>query len=128
MAIACIHYRKGEKSQAWEAFEKAASAGAKEALVYAVWARLLVKDGERPQALTALSKGIAKMPESDFLKTLRARVANKKQIDVKQFPQTYYQFWPEELRRQYVMRGRKGGPMMGQQAQPRPNARSLRRR
>ncbi len=125
--IACIHYRRGRKDEAWAAFKKAANTGSKESIIYAIWAKLLVKDGKRKEALEALVLGLDAQPESRFLQDLKRRVANKKPIDVKQFPQTYYQFWPEEYARQMVMRGRRGGPIQ-QPQMPRIGAKQTRRR
>ena len=128
-AIGCIHWRRDRREKAWEAFEKAASTAPKEAIVYAMWAQLLVKAGERNEAVAVLARGLEAMPDSDFLKGLHKRVANKKKVDVKSFPQTYYQFWPEEFAKAYVMRGRRGGPMPGQApAQPRFGGRAAPRR
>ncbi|MFT4622891.1 MAG: tetratricopeptide (TPR) repeat protein [Myxococcota bacterium] len=127
-AIACIHWRRDRRDDAWAAFEKAASAGSKEAIVYAMWAQLLVKAGKRNEAVSVLARGLEVLPESDFLKGLSKRVANKKSIDVKRFPQTYYQFWPEEFAKSYVMRGRRDGGMAGQRVQPRFGGRAAPRR
>ena len=129
LAIGCIHVRRDRLPEAWKAFEKAASAQSKEAVIYAIWAQRLVKAGERNEAASVIAKGLEAMPESDFLKGLQKRVANKKKLDTNQFPQSYFQFWPEEFARQYVMRGRKGGPHPGQQApQPRFGGRAAPRR
>ena len=125
--IACIHYRRDRKDEAWAAFKKAANTGSKESIIFAIWAKLLVKDGLRKEALDAIVLGLDAQPDSHLLKDLKRRVANKKAIDVKQFPQSYYQFWPEDYARQMVMRGRRGGPLQEQQM-PRIGAKQTRRR
>jgi len=129
VCIGAIHHRKGRKEQAYESLASAAKVAPKESVVYLVWATLLTRDGKRTEALQALDGGLKAMPDSEHLKNLRNRVANKKKIDTKQFPQTWYQFFPEELAQQQLMRGRKRGPGPGQAAQqPRMSARQTRRR
>ena len=106
VCIGCVHYRKGRKEQAWEAFEKAASASSKEVVIYGIWAHLLVKDGKRTEALEAVSKGLKAQPESQALKDLKQRIANKKKVNAKAFGEVWFQFFPEELRQQALVRGR----------------------
>jgi len=126
-AIGCVHYRRGRKEEAWKAFDKAASVGAKEIIVYAIWAKLLIKDGKHKDALTAVRKGEKAMPDNALMKDLVHRVANKKGVDTKKLPDSYLQFWPEEYAKQMVMRGRRGGPAVQQPTQ-RIGAKQLRRR
>lgn len=111
VALAAIHHRRDEHVKAWEHLEKAAKAQAKESMVYVVWAVLAVRAGERDRALRVLARAVAKLPESRVLADLQGRVANKKKIDVKQLPQTWYHFFPEDLAKQVMVRGRKGGPV-----------------
>lgn len=124
--IGCIHYRKGDKDKAWEEFENAAAAQEKEAIIYAVWATLAVRAGDRERALKAMAKGLEAMPDSDFLKGLQKTIANKKKINVKRFPDAWYQFFPEDMVRQQMMRGRKDGQSLLQQQvqQVRPGAKA----
>jgi tetratricopeptide (TPR) repeat protein len=110
LALACIHSRRSEHVQAWEHLEKAASAQRKEVMIYVVWAVLAVRHQERERALKALAKGLASLPGSKTLTDLQSRIANKKKVDVKQLPQAWYQFFPEDLAKQLMVRGRKGGP------------------
>lgn len=126
VSIGCIHYRKGDKDKAWEEFEAAAGASEKEAIIYAVWATLAVRSGDRDRALKALSKGLEANPESDFLKNLKKTVANKKKINTKRFPDAWYQFFPEDMVRQQMMRGRRDGQGLMQQQiqQARPGAKA----
>ena len=126
-AIGCVHYRRGRKEEAWKSFDKAASVGAKEVIVYAIWAKLLIKDGKHKDALAAVRKGQKAMPGNGLMKEIVHRVANKKGIDPKKLPESYLQFWPEEYAKQMVMRGRRGGPMVKQPTM-RIGAKQLRRR
>jgi predicted Zn-dependent protease len=120
LAIGCIHWRRDRRKEAWAAFEKAASNGSKEAIVWAIWAERLVKAGKRNEAVAVVAKGLEAVPKSDFLKALKKRIANKKKLDNKMFPDAYFQFWPEEFAKHYVMRGRRGGPLQGNQQAPQP--------
>ncbi len=126
--IAAIHHRRGDLPGCWEHLEKAASASPKEVIIYLVWATLLVRGGDRSAALAALSKGLVAQPDSEHLKNLKKRVANKKKIDSGQFPETWYQFFPEDLAKKMVMRGRRGQAMAGAVPQPRFKARQAPRR
>lgn len=128
--IGCIHWRKGRKEEAYASFEKAASSGPKEALLYLVWSTLLVRDGKRPEALKVMEDALQLLPDSGLLKNQKGAIANKKKINTKSFPQTWYQFFPEEMAQQMMMRGRKGGPHPGTPAMPtqRHGARSAPRR
>jgi tetratricopeptide (TPR) repeat protein len=129
VCIACIHYRRGRPDDAWKSFEAAIGVSPKEAIVWTIWANLLLRDNKRSEALAVLGRGVEAAPESALLKTLKTRVANKKKLDVKTFPESYYQFWPEDYARQALMRGRRSGPGPGQQPPvARPGARALRRR
>ncbi|TVQ90945.1 MAG: hypothetical protein EA397_10635 [Deltaproteobacteria bacterium] len=110
VALAAIHHRRGEPDKAWPHFEKAAKASSKEALVYVVWAVVATRNKDRDRALKAVNQGLAKIPGSKVLSDLQSRIANKKKIDVRQLPQTWYHFFPEDLAKQMLVRGRKGGP------------------
>ncbi len=124
--IGCIHYRQNRRDKAWEEFEAAAGVQPKEAIVYAVWATLAVRAGERDRALKALKLGLEAMPDSDFLKNLQKTVANKKKIQTKGFPDSWYQFFPEEMVRQQMMRGRRDGQHPSQQVQQaKPGAKAI---
>jgi uncharacterized protein HemY len=129
VCIAAIHHRRGEADKAWEHLELAAAAGSKEVMVYLVWATLLVRAGKRTEALEVLTRGLKEQPDSRHLQNLKKRIANKKKVDIKQFPDTWYQFFPEDMARQMVMRGRRGGAgPLGAVEQPRIGARRAPRR
>jgi tetratricopeptide (TPR) repeat protein len=130
ICVGAIHYRRGRKEQAWEALEKAQNADSKELMGHLVHAVLRAKSGDRDGALAAIATGLEALPDHAQLVQLRNRVANKKKIDVKQLPQTWYQFFPEDLQKQMLVRGRKGGPHPNapQMPQQRIGARSAPRR
>lgn len=130
ICIGCIHYRKGDKDKAWESLGKAVDADSKEVMTHVVLAVLRAKSDQRDEALTAVAAGLQALPDNAVLKKLQHTIANKKKIDIKQLPQTWYQFFPEDMAKQMVVRGRKGPPPPGapQVPQPRHGARSAPRR
>jgi tetratricopeptide (TPR) repeat protein len=107
--IACIHYRRDEKAKTWEYLKKAVDAAPKEAILRMVFATLLHREGKRDEALAILSSGLKESPDNKPLLELQATIANKRKIDTKQFPQTWYQFFPEDMANQAVMKGRRDG-------------------
>lgn len=121
LALGAIHWRQGRKSEAWKSFEEAANAGPKESLVYCVWATLLAREGLRKEALAAVSKGLGHQPTSQTLKDLQARIANDRKIDPKAFGEAWFQYFPEDLAKEMVMRGRRApGPLPQQVQAPQP--------
>ena len=117
-SIGCIHWRKGDKETAYSTLSDAADAAGNEALVYLIWATLLTRDGDRKRALEVLDQGLKAMPDSEYLKNLHKVVANKKKVNTKVFPQTWYQFFPEEMAQQMMMRGRRDGQVPGMPQAP----------
>ena len=129
VAIGCIHHRKGRKDEAWKAFKEAAGSGGKEVIVYLVWATLLTRAGLRSEALEVVNNGMVVLPDNELLKKLKNNIANKRKIQVSQFPESWYQFFPEDYATQHVMRGRKGAlPAHMQVPQPKMRGSAFRKR
>jgi len=126
LCIGLIHYRKGDKDKAYEEFANAAKSASTEPMVYAVWVTLLMRDGKRKEALEALANAKADMPKNDLIKQLHNTVANKKKINPKTFPQTWYQFFPEDMLKKHMLQGRQ--QQMAQMQQPRFGGRAAPRR
>lgn len=124
MMIGCIHYRKGSKPQAWESFSRAARTSRKETIIYLVWATLLERSNDRTKALEVLNQGLEAQPDSNKLKELKKRIANKKKIQTKTFGEQWFQFFPEDAAKQMIARG----PQAGMVPQPRIGARGAPRR
>jgi tetratricopeptide (TPR) repeat protein len=97
VALGCIFYRRGDKAKAYEFLERAASTSSKDATVYIVWAMLAHRAGDDPRALTVLGKGLAQMPGQETLVFMQGRIANGKKLDTKDLPQSWYQFFPDDL-------------------------------
>lgn len=127
VCIGAIHYRKGDREKAWEELSAAVGTAPKEAIVYVVFANLLLRAGDRTRALAILDQGLKSLPDSELLQRLHKDVANKRKIKPESFPETWYQFFPEDLLKSHLVRGRKGGQPMPMQ-QPRFGARMAPRR
>lgn len=136
-AIGCVHYRKGRYDKAWEAFEAAQKVGSKEAMVYVVHATLLTRRDDREGALKVLSEGLERIEGSKLLKTLKTNIANKKKLDTSDYPESWYQFFPEDAQQMMNMRGRRGshpggvapgGRYQGPPPQPKQRGKMARRR
>lgn len=120
ICIGAIRHRKGDKEAAWAAFGKAVEADPKESMAYLVHAVLKANSGDREGALKVLGDGLGALPEQAALTKLQHTIANKKKIDVKQLPQTWYNFFPEDAVRPMLVRGRKGPPPPGVPVPPQP--------
>lgn len=128
MCIALIHHRRGDAAAAEDHFVKARKAAPKEAMVYLVPAVVSARGGDRDAALTVLAEGL-KVQDSQLLKDVQNKIQNKKRVDVSKLPQTWYQFFPEDLRAQYMRQMRMQGPRPGQGfPQPRVGKRARRGR
>lgn len=123
VCIGAIHHRRGRKEKAYESFEAAAKASSKEVIIYGVWAVLLMKDGKRSEALSVLAQGLKAQPDSQVLKDLQAKIANKKKVQApKMFGEAWMQFFPEEMAQQMMLRGQRGvmqAPRLGARHAPR---------
>ncbi|MFK7930499.1 MAG: tetratricopeptide repeat protein, partial [Myxococcota bacterium] len=108
--LGAIAHREGDHAKCWDHLDKAAKASAKEPMVYILHAVLAVRTDDRDRAMTALSTGMEKAPASNALKALHKTIANKKRIQTKKLPESWFHFFPEDLMKQMMVRGRKGGP------------------
>jgi hypothetical protein len=129
--LGCIDYRNGNKDGAWKNFAAATAATTNDPMLYVVRATLLARDGLRAEALAAVSEGLGNLPDSQVLRDLKNKIANKQKIDIKAFGEGWFQYFPEELVAQMSMRGTRGGPspLFGKlPQQPRPGARHAPRR
>jgi len=127
VCIGGIHSRKGDKPAAWKSFENATSIARKETMIYIVWATLLERSNDRTKALEVVKRGLEAQPDSAKLKELQKRLANKKKIQTKAFGDQWFQFFPEDMAKQMMMRGTRGQPPQ-QVVQPRIGARGAPRR
>jgi tetratricopeptide (TPR) repeat protein len=119
-AIGCIHWRRGRKDEAIKAFTAAVSASSKEPMVYVLLGVLLYEGGSASEAAAALGKGLAAVPGNATLGRLHKVVSNKGKIDRSKLPETWLQFWPEDLHRQMLTTGRRAGPDPRMPSVPQP--------
>lgn len=124
--IGAIHARKGAYDQAWEELESASKLAPKELVLYLVYVNLLLKAGERNKALEVLGRGLENLPDNELLQQLQKDVANKRKVRTDRYPETWYQFFPEDLLKSHLVRGRRGPQPPG--PQPRIGARMAPRR
>jgi predicted Zn-dependent protease len=117
--IGAIHWRKGEKGKAFEALRRAQTVTPKDPMIAFVRATLLLRDDRRDEALRALADARGKIPENKLIADLQAKVANKQKIDPKIFGETWYQYFPEDLAKEMLTRGRRT-PVPGMPAAPAP--------
>ncbi len=129
-AIGCIHWRKGDKAAAKKAFGDAVTTGGADPMAFVVPAVLLAEAGDGTEALAMLAKGVTAHPKSELVLGLQRTIANKGKIDRSKLPEAWLQFFPEDLARQMMVRGRKGGPDPRMPTAPAPKwgARSAPRR
>lgn len=129
LCIGAIHFRKGELDKAWATFEEAAGAAPKQVMVYVVWATLLARKGRHEAAMKVVSDGLSAIDANNaVLVALKGTIANKKKIDVRKFPELWYQFFPEDAAQMAGMRGRRGQQMPSAFPQPRMKGKMARRR
>ena len=132
-ALGCIAWRKNEPEVAFKYLGEAANAAEKEPMVFLVWATLLDRAERRSEALKVLDRGLKSNATSTVLKDLHTTISNKRKVDTRSFPQTWYQFFPEDaqgLQAQMVMRGRRdgaSGPPPGPDLAPEKMNRKMRR-
>lgn len=113
VCVGLVHYRKKRTTDALKMLADAAWVAPKEPMVYVVHAMVLKRTGKEEEALKVLADGLKALPDSELLQTLQSTIANKKKIDISTFPQSWFQFFPEDALKMMNTRGRKGGPMPG---------------
>lgn len=108
VAIGAIHHRRGELEAAWRELESAVKTSPKDVVVYLVYATLLARSGERNRALEVLGRGLQVLPDSEILQQTQKDLANKRRLRTDRYPESWYQFFPEELVKSQLVRGRRG--------------------
>jgi tetratricopeptide (TPR) repeat protein len=117
VCIGAIHWRRGDKTKAFAALKRAQEVAPKDPMMVAVRATLLLRDDRREEALQALAAARGSLPTNRLVADLQAKVANKQKIDPKLFGETWYQYFPEDLRKEMLTRGRRT-PVPGAPAAP----------
>jgi predicted Zn-dependent protease len=119
VCIGAIHWRKGDKAKAFETLKRAQAVAPKDPMVVVVRATLLVRDDRRDEALRALADARGRLPGNKLVSDLQTRIANKQKVDPKAFGEAWYQYFPEDLAKEMVTRGRRT-PVPGAPAAPEP--------
>lgn len=118
--IGAIHWRQGRKEQAYKALGEAVSATPKDVTLTCVRATLLARDGKRDEALAAVAEGLKALPDNKVLKDLQQKIANKQKVDPKTFGEAWYQYFPEDLAKEMMVKGRRGPLPAGLPQVPQP--------
>jgi tetratricopeptide (TPR) repeat protein len=107
--LATIDHREGNNAAALERLEKLQGAGAKEALYWGLFAYIANKAGDADKALQVLDLGQQQLPSSDSLKNMANQVRNKKDVKMKPFAPGWYQFFPDQIPQESMMRTQRPG-------------------
>ncbi len=95
-ALACIHWRRGQRDKAWPLLEEASRLAPKDPMIAVVHAVLDHEAERTPQALAVLTAALVEQPGNELVTSVRDDIANKRKIERKNFPQSWLQFFPED--------------------------------
>lgn len=95
-ALACIHWRRGEKDKVWPLLDEAGRLAGNDVTVFLLRGVLLHEAGRDKEALDVLTAALKEVPGNEALTRLRDDIANKRKIERKDFPQQWLQFFPED--------------------------------
>lgn len=102
--LACVHHREGRPDEAVKVIEEASGAGKGETLYWGVYAYILNEAKKRDEALQVVGRGLKESPESKSLKEIQEAMANKKRPDMKVFGESWYQFFPDQVPQEVLMK------------------------
>ena len=101
MYAACL-YRKKKYDEMEAVLEKAAPASKKVPFIWAIYAYLMDKSGNRAKAREILMKGLEHNENNEDLKANLLALQNNKRMKMKRFGDLWYQFWLEPLPAKYT--------------------------
>lgn len=90
--LAVLQWKRGEKAEARETFERAMKSGKKESIVYAIYAYALVEMQDRDKAIQVLNKGLSFCKGDDRLQANLTLLQNNKPMKMKVYGEQWYQF------------------------------------
>jgi len=90
--LGVLQWKRGEKAEAKQTFEKALRSAKKESLIYAVYAYVLVEMRERDKAIQVLTQGLEFCKGDDRLQSNLTLLQNNKQMKMKVYGEQWYQF------------------------------------
>ncbi len=105
--LACLYFNRKDEPKMRVQFERAVKHGAKEGLVWAVYAYALYKLGKVDEALQVLSRASAANPSDEKLKTALLALQNGKKFKVKAWSPQIYQFHLEPIPMEVMNGGRR---------------------
>jgi tetratricopeptide (TPR) repeat protein len=110
--LASIHYRRKEVAKAREVLETAIRFNKKQMILYNVYAYILMKNGEKSEAIEQLMRGLKVEKENEATKDNLQRLQNGKRMNMKKFGPAWYSLQleklPAALRQGQGMAARKG--------------------
>lgn len=102
--LACVHHREGRVDDALKALERASGAGKGETLFWGVYVYVLNEAKKRDEALQVVGRGLKESPDSKVLKELQEAMSNKRRPDMKAFGDSWYQFFPDQVPQEVLMK------------------------
>lgn len=112
LAHAALEYRRGRKTQAFEALDVAIRANKRQIMPYHVYAWMLVKEGDRDAAIDKLVAAEKAEKSNESTQENLDRLRNGKKLNMKRFGMAWYGLQlekpPAQYRQQQGMAGRKG--------------------
>ena len=116
--LAALDHREGRKDEALELMDKLTGYGGKDPVFWALYAYIAVEAKKREKALSVVSDGLKKCPDSTGLKELQGTIANKRKLKMKAFAPTWYQYFPEQMPRSQMQKY--AGQQQGGMRYPQP--------
>lgn len=110
--LAALYFKRKDSEKARKTLEEAIGFNKKQVLLYNVLAWILVKDGDRSQAVEVLLRGEKADDQSEATKDNITRIQNGKKLNMKRFGMAWYALKfeapPASMRQQPVGAGRRG--------------------
>jgi tetratricopeptide (TPR) repeat protein len=91
--LACARYRKHDLKGALEILEEAAKGGAKDPMIWSIYAWILEKEGQHEEAIKVLGRATALLPKDEKLQDSLQSLQNGKKLKLwKHYPMQWYQY------------------------------------
>lgn len=110
LCLGVIHQRQGRKEEAKTELAEATRLAPKEATTWIVRTMVAYRNGDRDTAVAAVTEGHTQCPSNEELTRLFTEITNKRRIELAQFPQLWFGFFPDDaqqLQQQLHMGGRR---------------------
>jgi len=90
LILAVLHYRRGDFDAAKRVLDTAIGYNKKQILLYNVYAYLLLKQGQRSEAIDQLMRGLKLEKDNESTKDNLLRLQNGKKMNMKRFGMSWY--------------------------------------